>query len=193
MENHEIEEMRSQISLLRNKLEKQQIINDTIVAVAIKNNVAGIERRIRLPLLAGVFALIYTPFSFTCLLNVSVPLIIFTELMLVFAIVMTYYSMRVMPTAADRGEDIAEFVRRLDEFDRFRKRQLMCGMILVAIFFAWFLKDLSINYSEEEFRFMTTSVIIGLVLGLIIGFKNYFDISRRLNDLHRDAEVLRQK
>lgn len=193
MENREIEEMRSQIALLRNKLEKQQIINDTVVAAAIKNNVAGIERKIRIPLLAGLFALAYCPFAFLHLLNVSVPFIVFTELMIVFSLVETYCQMRMIPTAVDRGSDIAEFVRRLDKFDRFRKRQLMSGMIMITVFFAWLLKDLSANYDTEEFYGMLVSISVGLVLGLVIGLKNYFGISRRLSELHRDAEALRQE
>ncbi len=192
MENHEIEEMRLQISLLRNKLEKQQIINDTVVTAAIKNNVAAIEWRMRIPLVAGVFALIYCPFAFGHLLHISMPLIVFTELMLVFAFVGNCRQMRMIPTAADRGSDIAEFVRRIDKFDRFRKRQLVSGMVMIAVFFAWFLKDLSANYDAEEFRIMTISVITGLAIGMVIGLKNYFGISRRLADLRRDADVLRQ-
>lgn len=115
MENREIEEMRSQISLLRNKLEKQQIINDTVLTAAIKNNIAGIERKIRIPLLAGLFALAYCPFAFVRLLNVSVSFVVFTELIIVFSLVETYCQMRLIPTAADRGSDIADFVRRLDQ------------------------------------------------------------------------------
>ncbi len=193
MENREIEEMRSQISLLRNKLEKQQIINDTVVAAAIKNNIAGIERKIRLPLLAGLFALAYCPFAFVRLLNVSVPFVVFTELIIVFSLVETYCQMRMIPTAADRGSDIADFVRRLDKFDRLRKRQLMSGMIMITVFFVWLLKDLSANYDAEEFYGLLSAVSIGLVAGLVIGLKNYFGISRRLRDLRRDAEVLRQE
>ena len=193
MKTDEIEEMRSQISLLRSKLERQQIINESILTAAIHSNVAGIAWRMRMPLIAAVFALLYCPFALLYILHLSVPLIVFTEVMMLVALAGSVQMIRAMPTAADRGADMAEFVRRLDEFDRFRKRKLMGGMVLVAIFFAWFLKDISMNYSEEEFRFMTISLIIGLVLGLIIGFKNYFAISRRLNDLHRDAEVLRQK
>lgn len=193
MENHDLEEMRSQISLLRSKLEKQRIINDSLVAAAIKSNVAGIERRIRIPLLAGVFALIYCPFAFCRLLTVSVPFIIFAELVIVFGLAGTFFQMRLIPTAADRGSDIAEFVRRLDRFDRLRKRQLMCGMILITVFFVWFLKELSVNYGAEEFRIMTISVITGLAIGMLIGLKNYLGISRRLADLRRDADVLRQE
>lgn len=193
MENHDLEEMRSQISLLRNKLEKQQIINDSIISAAIKSNVAGIERRIRIPILAGVFALIYCPYTFCCLLDVSVPFIVFAELVIVFGLAGTLFQNHLLPTAADRGSDIAEFVSRLDRFDRLRKRQLMCGMILIAVFFVWFLKDLSDNYGAEEFRIMTVSVLSGLAFGLLIGFKNYFGISRRLADLRRDAEVLRRE
>lgn len=193
MENREIEEMRSQISLLRNKLEKQQIINDTVLTAAIKNNIAGIERKIRIPLLAGLFALAYCPFAFVRLLNVSVPFVVFTELIIVFSLVETYCQMRLIPTAADRGSDIADFVRRLDRFDRLRKRQLMSGMIMITVFFVWLLKDLSANYDAEEFYGLLSAVSIGLVAGLVIGLKNYLDISRRLRDLRRDAEVLRQE
>lgn len=193
MENNEIEEMRSQISLLRNKLEKQQIINDSMIAAAIKDKVAAIEWRTRIPLVAGIFALIYCPFAFGHILQVSVPFIVFAELMLVVSIAETLYQMHLIPTAADRGSDIAEFVRRIDRFDRCRKRQLVAGMIMITVFFAWFLKDLAANYSAEEFYGMLIGVCVGLVLGFAIGMKNYFGISRRLRDLRRDAEMLRQE
>lgn len=193
MENQEIEEMRSQISLLRNKLEKQQIINDTIVAAAIKNNVAVIEWRMRIPIVAGVFALIYCPFAFGYLLHISMPLVVFTELMVALSLAGSVWLVHLIPTAADRGADIAEFVRRLDRFDGIRKRQLIAGMILCTVFFAWFLNDLAANYETEEFYEMMVAVCVGLVLGLIIGLKNYFGISRRLRDMRRDAEVLRQE
>lgn len=193
MENNELQEMRSQISLLRNKLEKQQIINDTMIAAAIEKNVAAIEWRMRLPLAAGAFAVIFSPFAFGHVLHLSMPFVVFTELMLVWDLILTFCQMRMVPTAADRGSDIAGFVRRLDKFDRLRKRQLIAGMIMIAVFFAWFLKDLSANYGTEEFYAMLVVVCVGLVSGLAIGLKNYFGISRRLRDLHRDAEMLRQE
>lgn len=193
MENNEIEEMRSQISLLRNKLEKQQIINDSMIAAAIKDKVAAIEWRTRIPLVAGIFALIYCPFAFGHILQTSVPFIVFTELMLACEMAVTLWQVHLIPTAADRGADIAEFVRRIDRFDRCRKRQLVAGMIMITVFFAWFLKDLAANYSAEEFYGMLVAVSVGLVVGLAVGLKNYFGISRRLRDVRRDAEMLRQE
>ena len=74
--SNELEEMRSQIGLLKQKLERQTIINDTHIRNSMKSKMSALNRTVGATICAGIFAAIFSPtyfymmnFSLTCLAN----------------------------------------------------------------------------------------------------------------------------
>mgnify|MGYP003501895248 CR=1 FL=1 len=70
--SHELEEMRSQISILKEKLEKQNIVNEQHIRNSMKSKASDINRIVTVTIVLGVFALVYPAWFSTlrdCLLH----------------------------------------------------------------------------------------------------------------------------
>lgn len=92
MENKDFEEMRNQISILKDKLQKQEIVTRQMLRASMKNkkneiNVQGLKQ-----FLTGILAIMtWTGIYFTGLVPFSPQLIAATCLMMVFCIAGTWY------------------------------------------------------------------------------------------------------
>ena len=72
--SHELEEMRSQISILKQQLEKQNIINDTHIRNSMKSKANDLHKTIRGTVGGGIFAILYCPICFH-FLGCSLPFV----------------------------------------------------------------------------------------------------------------------
>ena len=57
--SHELEEMKSQLEMLKEKLDKQTIINETHIRNSMKSKMSDINKTVTGTIIAGVFALSY--------------------------------------------------------------------------------------------------------------------------------------
>ena len=64
MISHELEEMRAQLGTLKEKLEKQTIINESHIRNSMKSKMSDINRTVTGTIIAGVFALVYCTWYF---------------------------------------------------------------------------------------------------------------------------------
>ena len=62
--SQELEEMRSQISLLKDKLEKQAIVNAEHIKRSVRSKMSEINRTVTATIFIGTFALIYCTWFF---------------------------------------------------------------------------------------------------------------------------------
>lgn len=62
--SNELEQMRSQIEVLKQKLEKQEIIKDTHIRNSMKSKMSDLNKTILATVIAGAFAAVYAPFYF---------------------------------------------------------------------------------------------------------------------------------
>ena len=86
--SHELEEMRAQISILKDKLEKQTIVNESHIRLSMKSKVKDLNSTIKGTVAGGIFALIYCPIVFAHL-GCSVPFVIVTTVMLAVCLILT--------------------------------------------------------------------------------------------------------
>ena len=91
MDNMELNEMREQISLLRDKLRQQEIVSESAIMAAVKKGVKTLNRRGVALTLFGLFAV-----PFCCgtwaMLGYSIGFVIGTAFMLIFSVFGTMYA-----------------------------------------------------------------------------------------------------
>ena len=63
--SHELEEMRAQLGTLKEKLEKQTIINESHIRNSMKSKMSDINRTMTGTIAAGIFALVYCTWYFS--------------------------------------------------------------------------------------------------------------------------------
>ena len=91
MDNMELNEMREQISLLRDKLRQQEIVNESAIMAVIRKGVKTLNRRGIAMILFGLFTV-----PFCCgtwaMLGYSIGFVICTAFMLIFSVFGTIYA-----------------------------------------------------------------------------------------------------
>ena len=58
---HELEQMRTQIGMLKQKLYQQAIVNNIHIRNSMKSKISDLNRTVRGTIIAGVFAVVFCP------------------------------------------------------------------------------------------------------------------------------------
>ena len=90
--NTELEQMKEQMNLLKEKIEKEKIVNQQLLRVAMKEKVSSLNRDAIIFVILGIVAIPYCTWVFISILNMSWWFIGVTDLFFLAAIVYTYFS-----------------------------------------------------------------------------------------------------
>ncbi|MCH5309565.1 MAG: hypothetical protein J1E58_06835 [Prevotella sp.] len=190
----QLEEMRQQMAILKEKLDKQEIINDQLMrkAVGTKLRKIVIERRKKLFfILAG---LIYVPAVLYGLLKLDLWFIIVT--ILFFAVGAAY---DIYYTAGINDEDLQnkrllETKERIIRMKRMNTRWLWFSIPFVIVWIATFFWQIIYRMDDGEAHLHAQPILIGGlvggVIGGIIGTVIYQRQQHRASELIEDIEEL---
>ena len=190
----QLEEMRQQMAILKEKLDKQEIINDQLMrkAVGTKLRKIVIERRKKLFfILAG---LIYVPAVLYGLLKLDLWFIIVT--ILFFAVGAAY---DIYYTAGINDEDLQnkrllETKERIIRMKRMNTRWLWFSIPFVIVWIATFFWQILYRMDDGEAHLHAQPILIGGlvggVIGGIIGTVIYQRQQHRASELIEDIEEL---
>lgn len=169
-ENNILEEMRRQMAILQEKLDKETIINDRLLRESMKNNYSSINRYLNLqsnvllpivlvcyPIFAGVFNLSWGPVLAICV--VCIAAMIFDH---------RVYRIKEEEFMAD---DLVPTALRLQRALRLSSIEMMVTMPLTFVLFIWFLVDFyqNIDFQSEILTSAAWGGLIGSCVGLVAG------------------------
>lgn len=169
-ENNILEEMRRQMAILQEKLDKEIIINDRLLRESMKNNYSSINRYLNLqsniflpivlviyPIIAGVFGLSWEPTIAICVL----------------CIIVMIFDRRVyhIKDEAFMADDLVPTALRLQRALRLSSIEMMVTMPLTFVLFIWFLVDFyqNIDFQSEILTSAAWGGLIGSCVGLVVG------------------------
>ena len=169
-ENNILEEMRRQMAILQEKLDKEIIINDRLLRESMKNNYSSINRYLNLqsniflpivlviyPIIAGVFSLSWEPTIAICVLCIIV--MIFDRCV--------YH----IKDKAFMAHDLIPTALRLQRALRLSSIEMMVTFPLTIILFIWFLVDFyqNIDFQSEILTSAAWGGLVGGCVGLVAG------------------------
>ena len=162
---NELQELREQLTLLNNKLEKQEIINDKLIRNSIRNKISNINRT---GIIMTVCATIATPicaFNFHYILHFSIALNIFTCVFMVIAIAYTIWSHKGLNNNLLNGDLITASETVLRTRKRY-KQWYYFSYPWFAVWLCWLGWEM---YTRIENREMLIAAVIGGLVGIVIG------------------------
>ena len=86
--SNELEQMRAQIGMLKQKLEQQAIVNDMHIRNSMKSKISDLNRTVRATIFAGIFAVVFAPVTFY-IQGASLAFVISTAVMLAVCLGLT--------------------------------------------------------------------------------------------------------
>lgn len=189
-ESQELEEMRRQVSLLKEKLDKESIVNDRLLRSILTTKRDKINRYLRQLMVLMPFTLALMYLDFGILFPLSTPFLVFTEVMLLAAGIFLYCNKRLLASADMAGGNLMEEAKKLVRFRKREIRYVCVGMPLAAAWVAWmiFYEFPHCPQAVEVGLFLTIGCLTGAVVGAIVGLKKFRTMIRGINDIVKQIE-----
>ena len=189
--SHELEEMRSQISILKQQLEKQNIINDTHIRNSMKSKANDLHKTIRGTVGGGIFALIYCPICFL-FMGCSLPFVIVTTIMLAVCLALTIRQNVVLGRMDFSQGNLVETAEALGSVRKhyIRWTRLAAPAIIIP-WYAWCMYEF-IRLDNPGGIVLLVCASIGGIIGGIIGFSINRKVIRQANEILDQIEELQR-
>lgn len=184
--SQELEEMRSQIEILKGKLSKQDIINEKHITRSIKTNMSEIKRTVAASIIAGSLSLPYCTWIFYKF-GFSLYFTIATCIMLAVCLIITIRQQYTLKKLDISQGNLIEVAEKLNKVKKHYHEWIKIALPIIVIWVSWLTYE-GLTYMESgpiQTGFIT-GTIVGCVIGGIIGGR----INRKI--VKKSTEILNQ-
>ena len=191
--DYELDEMRQQMAILKDKLEKQTIVDDRIIRRAIKHGVSTINKRY---LIISIIALAMIPYgywAFVKLNGLSIPLWIASSVMMLLVVAFCYFNGRTMRDPQLAEGNLQDTMRRVATAKRRDNNWLWIAIPMVTAWAAWVGWEMAQKMGAEQFKYFMPFFIICLVGGMLAGLAVHFKTQRHYRDILEQIEDAEDK
>ncbi len=191
MEDKNFEELQRQFAILKQQLNKQEIVSDHLLRETMKLKTKDINKAKRTTYFAAVFCLLCYPLLyFTHAFSLAFTIV--TCVMMVFCFVATYYIHRPVDELNLMREDFTTVARVMAKFKKqYDYWLLYVTPILMIPWLAWACYEFAWQYAPEGVNpwFMAISLIIGAAVGGLIGYYYHRKAVNAAQDILNEIEI----
>lgn len=191
---HELEQMRTQIGMLKQKLDQQTIVNNRHIRNSMKSKISDLNRTVRGTIIAGVFAVVFCP-MFLHIQGCSLVFVIATALMIAICLGLTIVQKINLGKMADLSQgNLVETAERLSKIRIHYKEWYKIAIPMILIWAGWLVYEavqvLGVESPTAIGFYSGTGV--GLIIGGIIGARINRKVVRQANEILSQIEELQQ-
>lgn len=191
--SHELEEMRAQLGILKDKLEKQTIINETHIRNSMKSKMSDINKTVTGTIIAGVFALCYCTWFFYWQ-DFSLAFVIATFVMLAVCLGITI-AQRVILGKMDFSQgNLIVTAEKLSKIKKHYQEWYKIAIPMIIVWFGWMIYEMiSIHGMESPMAIgFCCGALIGGILGGILGMRINRKVARKATEILDQITELQQ-
>lgn len=192
--SHELEQMRTQIGMLKQKLEQQAIVNDTHIRNSMKSKISDLNRTVLGTIFAGIFAVIFAPVYFY-VQGCSLIFVIATAVMLAVSLSLTIVQKINLGSMMDLSQDnLVETARKLSKVRTHYKEWYRIAIPMLLVWIGWMIYEMvnTIGIESPIAIGFYCGAGVGLLIGGIIGFRINRKVVRQANEILAQIEELQQ-
>ena len=192
--SHELEQMRTQIGMLKQKLEQQAIVNDTHIRNSMKSKISDLNRTIGATIFAGIFAVIFAPVTFY-IQGCSLIFVIATAIMLAVCLGLTIVQKINLGSMMDLSQDnLVETARKLSKVRTHYKEWYKIAIPMILVWGGWMIYEMvnTIGIESPTAIGFYCGAGVGLLIGGIIGSRINRKVVRQANEILAQIEELQQ-
>ena len=186
----ELENMRQQMTTLKNKLNHQEIVNDCLIRRSMRNQVNTITHRYNIIMAIGLIMVPYGYWCFVKLCGLSLFFWFVTSIFMLICVGATFYTYRKISDPNLMNRNLVEARKKVISAKKFEANWLFFGIPAVVLWMGWFLYETyqlhGGSFSNGLFWGGCIGGIIGAICGLSINFKTqreYQDVIDQIEDL----------
>lgn len=199
--NNELEQMREQMQMLRNKLDKQEIINDKMLRQSVKKRMSWIKNFVYLEfLLLPFMAVVF--YGIKDLFDLSWWNYGFLLIQCTIDVVLDYYvNVASLKTNNIENSSLTETMHKLYRMKQIRAKQFIIMITLCAAWFAWTGIEMwhhagSIAEMDKIMQgaaYGGRGLVIGIPIGFFVAIHIYRKMQRTNDELIQQIEEFREK
>ena len=138
MNNYDFEDMRQQMSILKEKLQKQEIVNDRLIRRSMRKNVAFINRTYLAMCALALLMIPYSYWAFVSLSGFSVAFWIGTSVWLLVAFGYTLWNGQSLRDGSLLHDDLLVARQKVAQAKKRDSQWLLVGIPTCILWLAWF-------------------------------------------------------
>lgn len=171
--DYELEEMRQQMAILKDKLENQTIVNDRFIRRSIKRSVGTINKRYLVLAIVALAMIPYGYWAFVMLNGLSVALWLTMCVLMLTVMGFIYYNGRDLRDNDLMSGNLLDVKRKVILAKKRDANWLWFGIPAGMLWFCWFMYEESqkVGFSQSILLFFIFCMIAGLLVGLMVHFK----------------------
>ena len=192
--SHELEQMRSQIGMLKQKLEQQAIVNDTHIRNSMKSKISDLNRTVLGTIFAGIFAVIFAPMTFY-IQGCSLLFVIGTAVMLAVCLGLTIAQKINLSRMTDLSQsNLVETAEKLNKTRTHYKEWYRIAIPMILVWVGWMIYEMvnAIGIESPTAIGFYCGAGVGLLIGGIIGSRINRKVVRQANEILAQIEELQQ-
>lgn len=183
----ELNEMKEQIALLRNKLEKETIVNEKLIRASMRDKLKAVKRRSYILCIVGIAAAALWKFGVSPYFN---PLFIdFTAFFLLFSAAYEVYCNRMLSAQNYIEGNLVDEARKLNRYKELARQWYWFSIPIVCVWSCWYLYE-SYTVHAEQSRFLFIWGLIGGTIGGVIGWNIYRKGRKAIDEVIEQIEEL---
>ncbi|MBQ9255115.1 MAG: hypothetical protein IJ180_10140 [Bacteroidales bacterium] len=172
MMNDELMQMKKQIQILHNKLEKQQIVNEKIFRNSVKNSMKIFNDMDKYSLVVAFILLVLCMSVSYFLFDKILYSLIFFLFVICMETFVYFYSRKEFKTNDIMTNDIVELSKKILHMKKIQDKFLAIDIFMAIVFGFWFLYDW-VNGLGHFFKVNVYGGVFGLVVGLALWWFGY--------------------
>ena len=192
--SHELEQMRTQIGMLKQKLEQQAIVNDTHIRNSMKSKISDLNRTIGATIFAGIFAVIFAPVTFY-VQGCSLIFVIATAIMLAVCLGLTIVQKMNLGKMMDLSKgNLVETAEKLSKVRTHYKEWYKIAIPMILVWGGWMIYEMVqvLGIESPTAIGFYCGAGVGLLIGGIIGSRINRKVVRQANEILAQIEELQQ-
>ena len=192
--SHELEQMRSQIGMLKEKLEQQTIVNEMHIRNSMKSKISDLNRTVLGTIFVGIFAVIFAPMTFY-IQGCSLLFVIGTAVMLAVCLGLTIAQKVNLSRMTDLSQsNLVETAEKLNKTRTHYKEWYRIAIPMILVWVGWMIYEMvnTIGIESPTAIGFYCGAGVGLLIGGIIGSRINRKVVRQANEILAQIEELQQ-
>lgn len=192
--SNELEQMRAQIGALKEKLDKQAIINDQHIRRSMKSRMSDINKTVTATIFLGVFALVYNTWFFYRQ-GCSIGFTILTGLMLAVCLGLTIVQKINLGKMDLSKGNLVETASYLSKLKRHYQNWYKIAIPMLVIWFALMMYEMTqiLDLKSSMAIGFYCGAATGAIIGGIAGFRINKKVVRKATEILEQIEELQRQ
>ncbi len=183
--------MKKQLEVLKDKLDKETIINEQLMRKAMKEKVSKLHKDAIIIACVALFGIPYCTWAFS-FMHLPELFIVVTDIFFAIAIVYTYITHKGLKANDLLDGNLIEVSHKIIKMRRLESLWLRFSIPFITIWFAWFIYEV-IKQTEDEAISMAIGGVVGGIIGGAIGVSKYRKSRKKSQEILLQIEELTSK